>query len=91
VHLFVYSIGAGLMMPTFSLMLLDLFPKMRGMASSLQGFLQFAVGGVVAGTIAPLLSPSPLKLAAGTAVFTLASFALWLAYLRRTRHAHPAG
>jgi DHA1 family bicyclomycin/chloramphenicol resistance-like MFS transporter len=90
-HLFVYTLGGGLMMPTFTLMLLDLFPKMRGMTSSLQGFLQFAFGGVVAGSIAPLLSPSPLKLALGAAVFTLAGFALWLAYLHHTRHPRSPG
>ncbi|MEO8752141.1 MAG: multidrug effflux MFS transporter [Casimicrobiaceae bacterium] len=81
----VYTIGAGIIMPSVTLLLLDMFPTMRGMASSLQGFVQFALAGVVAGTIAPLLARSLVALAAGMAGFTLASFLLWLTYQRRAR------
>jgi DHA1 family bicyclomycin/chloramphenicol resistance-like MFS transporter len=65
--------------------LLDLFPTMRGLASSLQGFVQFSVAAVVAGTIAPLLSRSLAGLAWGMAAFSVASFASWLIYQRRAR------
>ena len=54
----IYTVGSSLIMPSVTLLLLDLFPTMRGMTSSLQGFVQFALGGVVAGTIAPLLARS---------------------------------
>ena len=83
--LFVFTCGSSLIMPTATLLLLDLFPTMRGMTSSLQGFVQFALGGVVAGTIAPLLAHSLTLLALGMAAFTGASFALWLVYQRRAR------
>lgn len=82
---FVYTCGSSLIMPTVTLLLLDLFPTMRGMTSSLQGFVQFALGGVVAGSIAPLLAHSLIALALGMAAFTGASFALWLVYQRRAR------
>ena len=52
--IFVFTIGSALIMPSVTLLLLDLFPAMRGMTSSLQGFVQFALGGIVAGSIAPL-------------------------------------
>ena len=81
----IYTIGSSLIMPSVTLLLLDLFPTMRGMTSSLQGFIQFALGGVVAGTIAPLLAQSLMMLAVGMASLTLASFLLWLAYQRRAR------
>ena len=81
----IYTIGSSLIMPSVTLLLLDLFPTMRGMTSSLQGFIQFALGGVVAGTIAPLLARSLMALAAGMAGFTIASFLLWLTYQRRAR------
>jgi DHA1 family bicyclomycin/chloramphenicol resistance-like MFS transporter len=81
----IYTIGSSLIMPTVTLLLFDLFPTMRGMTSSLQGFIQFAFGGVVAGTIAPLLARSLMTLAAGMAAFTVASFLFWLAYQRRAR------
>jgi DHA1 family bicyclomycin/chloramphenicol resistance-like MFS transporter len=81
----IYTIGSSLIMPSVTLLLLDLFPTMRGMTSSLQGFIQFAFGGVIAGTIAPLLARSLMTLAAGMAGFTVASFLFWLAYQRRAR------
>ena len=70
------------MMPTITLLLLDLFPTMRGLASSLQGFVQFAFSGLVAGTIAPLLARSLLALAGGMLAFAGASCAVWIAYRR---------
>jgi MFS transporter, DHA1 family, multidrug resistance protein len=81
----VYTAGSSLIMPSVTLLLLDLFPTMRGMTSSLQGFVQFALGGIVAGTIAPLLARSLVALALGMAAFTAASFTLWLVYQRRAR------
>lgn len=81
----IYTIGSSLIMPSVTLLLLDMFPTMRGMTSSLQGCIQFALGGVVAGTIAPLLAGSLMSLAAGMAGFTIASFLLWLTYQRRAR------
>ena len=83
--IFVYTIGSAIVMPSATLLLLDLFPTMRGMASSLQGFVQFALGGAVAGTIAPLLATSLPVLALGMAAFTVASFAVWSLYGHRTR------
>ncbi len=82
----VFTLGSSLVMPSLTLILLDLFPTMRGLASSLQGFVQFAFSGFVAGTIAPLLAQSLVGLALGMLAFTTASHALWLAYQRRARH-----
>lgn len=86
--LMVYTLGSSLLMPSLTLILLDLFPTMRGMASSLQGFAQFAFSGFNAGTIAPLLADSLTTLAAGMLGFTCASYALWRVYHRGTMHAH---
>ena len=83
--IFVYCIGTSLTMPSVTLLMLDLFPTMRGMASSLQGAVHFSLSAVVAGTIAPLLVHSLGWLAIGMLVATVASFALWLAYQRRAR------
>lgn len=79
----VYSMGSSVLMPSATLLLLDLFPTMRGLASSLQGFLQFALAAVDAGTIAPMLAGSLLTLALGMAGFTVLSLLSWLTYLRR--------
>ncbi|MFO1310527.1 MAG: multidrug effflux MFS transporter [Burkholderiales bacterium] len=85
--MFVFTLGSSLIMPSVTLIILDLFPAMRGMTSSLAGFVQFALGAVVAGSISPLLSRSLTSLAWGMAVFAGASYALWRAYLRGARAA----
>jgi MFS transporter, DHA1 family, multidrug resistance protein len=81
----IYAMGSSLVAPSVMLSLLDLFPTMRGLASSLQGFVQFSVAGVVAGTIAPLLARSLGALAWGMAALSVASFTSWLIYQRHAR------
>jgi DHA1 family bicyclomycin/chloramphenicol resistance-like MFS transporter len=86
----VYSMGSAVIMPTATLLLLDLFPANRGLAASLQGFLQFSLSAVTAGTIAPFLSHSLPTLALGMATFAAASYALWITYQRRLPAGHAA-
>jgi DHA1 family bicyclomycin/chloramphenicol resistance-like MFS transporter len=81
----IFTMGSSLVMPSVTLILLDLFPAFRGMASSVQGFLQFTLSAVVAGTVAPFAAHSLTTLALGMAAFTLAGFALWLVYQYRAR------
>jgi MFS transporter, DHA1 family, multidrug resistance protein len=78
-----YTMGSAVAAPSITLLMLDLFPAMRGLASSLQGFFHFSLAAVNAGSIAPLLAHSLKALALGMAGFTLASLFLWLIYLRR--------
>ncbi len=75
-----FAIGSSIVMPSVTLLILDLFPATRGLASSLQGFVQFAVSGLNAATVAPLLAGSLRALALGMAGFTVVSFALWQIY-----------
>jgi DHA1 family bicyclomycin/chloramphenicol resistance-like MFS transporter len=81
----VFCIGSAIIMPSITLILLDLFPTMRGLAASLQGFVHFSLSAVNAGTIAPFLSDSLWTLAFGMAAFTLGSFVLWAVYRTRAR------
>lgn len=86
--LMIFTVGSSIVMPSVTLLLLDLFPTMRGLVSSLQGFVQFGLAAFNAGTISPILAHSLRALALGMAVFTLLSLAMWLVYLRReARHA----
>ena len=80
-----FTLGSSLAMPSLTLLLLDLFPTMRGLASSLQGFVQFAFAGIIAGTIAPFLAQTLVGLATGMVAFTVASFTLWRLYRQRTQ------
>ncbi len=79
----IFTLGSSLVMPSLTLLLLDLFPTMRGLASSLQGFIQFAFSGFNAATIAPLLAQTLIGLALGMLAFTVISHATWVAYRRR--------
>jgi DHA1 family bicyclomycin/chloramphenicol resistance-like MFS transporter len=81
VHQVVYAVGMSLAMPSVTLMLLELFPHNRGMASSLQACLQSLIIAFVAAIAAPLFSGSAPLLALGGLLFALAGLLFWLAYL----------
>jgi DHA1 family bicyclomycin/chloramphenicol resistance-like MFS transporter len=60
----VFAFGWALMVPVVTLLVLDLYPQRRGMASSLQAFIGSTANGLVAGIIAPLVMHSTPALAA---------------------------
>lgn len=78
----VYTVGMALAMPSVSLIALDLFPKLRGMTSSLQGFAHSLFAGITAGVASPFLSHSALLLACGMGGAALLGGLAWLLYLR---------
>ena len=51
----IFSFGWSLMVPVVTLMVLDLVPERRGMASSMQACIGSLANGLVAGVIAPLV------------------------------------
>jgi DHA1 family bicyclomycin/chloramphenicol resistance-like MFS transporter len=59
----IFSFGWALMVPVVTLLVLDLVPERRGMASSVQAFIGSMANGVVAGVIAPLVMHSAPALA----------------------------
>ena len=59
----VFAFGWALMVPVITLMVLDLHPERRGMASSLQAVIGSTANGLVAGLVAPLVMHSTLALA----------------------------
>jgi DHA1 family bicyclomycin/chloramphenicol resistance-like MFS transporter len=59
----VFSFGWALMVPVVTLLVLDLVPERRGMASSVQAFIGSMANGLVAGVIAPLVMHSASALA----------------------------
>jgi DHA1 family bicyclomycin/chloramphenicol resistance-like MFS transporter len=58
-----FAFGWAMMVPVVTLMVLDLAPERRGMASSLQACVGSAANGLVAGVIAPLVMHSTVHLA----------------------------
>lgn len=76
--LFVYSFALALAMPPLTMMALNHFPDHRGLASSMQSFIQMLLFALVSGLVAPLLFDSAFKLACGVLAGLVASLAAWM-------------
>ena len=73
-----FAFGWALMVPVVTLLVLDLYPERRGMASSLQAFIGSTANGLVAGVIAPLFMHSTVALAAVSLGLMCIGLAAWL-------------
>lgn len=78
----IFSFGWALMVPVITLLVLDLVPARRGMASSLQMFVGSMANGFVAGGIAPLVMHSTVWMALASLLLMSIGLAAWL-YLHR--------
>jgi DHA1 family bicyclomycin/chloramphenicol resistance-like MFS transporter len=74
----VFAFGWALMVPVVTLLVLDLYPERRGMASSLQAFIGSAANGIVAGVIAPLVMDSTRQLAIASLLMMSVGLFAWL-------------
>lgn len=77
-----FTTGMGLAMPSLTLSTLDLFPRMRGMAGSVQGFLQTIVMTLVSSLAPPAIGHSGVLMAATMTVLTAIGFTGWCIYSR---------
>ena len=68
-----YAFGLSLASPALTVMVLEIFPNNRGLASSLQAFVLEIVFALVSGLVAPQLFGSGLGLACGVAAALLLS------------------
>ena len=74
----IFSFGWALMVPVVTLLVLDLVPERRGMASSLQAFVGSTANGVVAGVISPLVMHSALGLATASLLMMCIGLTSWM-------------
>ena len=74
----VFAFGWALMVPVVTLLVLDLYPARRGMASSLQAVVGSTANGIVAGAVAPLVMHSAMGLAVMSAAFMAVGLVAWL-------------
>jgi DHA1 family bicyclomycin/chloramphenicol resistance-like MFS transporter len=74
----IFAFGWALMVPVVTLLVLDLYPERRGMASSLQAFIGSTANGIVAGVIAPLIMHSTVALAATSLLMMGIGLLAWL-------------
>jgi DHA1 family bicyclomycin/chloramphenicol resistance-like MFS transporter len=80
IHQGLYAVGMSIAMPAITLLLLDLFPRNRGMAASLQGFVHSLLSALNAGLASPWLSGSAALLAGGMLGLLTAGFGCWRIY-----------
>jgi len=73
-----FAFGWALMVPVVTLLVLDLHPERRGMASSLQAFIGSTANGIVAGVIAPLVMGSTQALAVVSLLMMSVGLVSWL-------------
>jgi DHA1 family bicyclomycin/chloramphenicol resistance-like MFS transporter len=78
IPLVLYSYGWALLVPVVTLMVLDLFPQRRGLASSLQATVGSVANAMVAGVIAPLVMHSAVGLALASALLMAVGLLAWL-------------
>jgi MFS transporter, DHA1 family, multidrug resistance protein len=74
----IYSFGWALMVPVVTLLVLDLYPERRGLASSLQAVIASTANGIVAGVIAPLVMHSTRALAITSLLMMCVGLFAWL-------------
>ncbi len=79
------SLGIALVFPILTLAILDMYPRQRGAASSLQAFTSLILQSTVAGVFSPLLSHHTMWLALGSASLTLIGFLFWWWEVAMTR------
>jgi DHA1 family bicyclomycin/chloramphenicol resistance-like MFS transporter len=72
-----YTFGVALAVPAMSVIVQGLLPTMRGLAASLQSFVQMMAFALAAGLLAPLLFGSAFKYALGMAAGVALSLLFW--------------
>jgi len=79
----VFGFGWALMVPVVTLLVLDLHPARRGLASSLQAVVGSTANGLVAGVVAPLVMHSTRALALASLLMMCVGLVAWITMHRR--------
>lgn len=84
----IYTLGASILRPGMTLLIMDLFPQSRGLASSLLNFLQTFFFAACSAVLVPLLYGSAWAYALNMGAITVISIALWYigAWLQARSH-----
>lgn len=79
------AFGIALVFPIVTLSILDMYPRQRGSASSLQAFTSLVLNAVIAGVLSPWISDRALWLVGTAIAFLLIGFAFWRWEMRVAR------
>ncbi|MFZ6820410.1 multidrug effflux MFS transporter [Undibacterium sp. Ji22W] len=91
VPLFFYAFGMSIVFPGVTLLVLELFPHIRGIVASCQSASVTLLSAFVAGVLAPALDHSVLSLALGQFGFAVLGLCLWYAGRAYYRSRSDAG
>ncbi|MGJ7902301.1 multidrug effflux MFS transporter [Lysobacter sp. 1R34A] len=73
----VSAFGIALVFPIVTLSILDMYPRQRGSASSLQAFSGLVINAIMAGVLSPLISGSAVALAVAASALTAIAWLFW--------------
>lgn len=71
------AFGIALVFPIVTLAILDMYPRQRGSASSLQAFTSLVLNALIAGVLSPLISAHVLWMVGVASFFLLLAFGFW--------------
>jgi DHA1 family bicyclomycin/chloramphenicol resistance-like MFS transporter len=74
---FFYGFGAAVATPAMTVITLEMFPKVKGLPSSMQSFVFLVIFSVISGCIVPLLFSSAFLLAIGSCIGLALSLLCW--------------
>ncbi len=80
------AFGIALVFPIIALAILDMYPRQRGAASSLQAFTSLVVAALIAGVVSPAISASPMALAVGATALMALGWSFWRWELGSSTH-----
>ncbi len=86
-----YAFGIAIVFPILTLRVLDMYPRQRGGASSLQAVVGLSFNTAVAGLVSPMVSDRAWLMAAVSAMFTLFAWLTWRSYHRREARRAASG
>ena len=81
--LVIYTFGMAWMLPNLTIMSLDCFPHHKGLAASMQGFMQTVGGAIIAGLIVPLISSANALFAIAQTLLLAIAIVIWWFVARR--------
>jgi DHA1 family bicyclomycin/chloramphenicol resistance-like MFS transporter len=82
--LVIYAFGIAMAMPAISVIAMDFYPRNRGSATSIQGFMQAMMNAAVASFLVPLLNHHWHYFAMAQWLFCLLAIGLWLSVRKTT-------
>lgn len=84
--IFIFNCGMSMIVPTLTVLNLDLFPSLKGTAASCQSFLQHMSAALLTAAVVPGIQDSIQELAAAQLVFAILGLVIVLAAIKDSQY-----